>query len=64
MWRTGYGLAAAGWLGGAAILGWLSWRMITFSLPDLERYLPRKYSAVEMWRYERQVPWQLIPGVY
>ncbi|KAK0620555.1 hypothetical protein B0T14DRAFT_233951 [Immersiella caudata] len=63
LWRTGYGLAAGGWALGAAMAGWHAWTFVKRSIPELRKYMVERYQG--QWEaYERQVKWQLLPGIY
>ncbi|KAK5654515.1 hypothetical protein OQA88_7144 [Cercophora sp. LCS_1] len=63
LWRTGYGLAAGGWVAGAAVAAWHWWTFVKSSVPILNDYMVKKYPA--QWKkYQRDVKWMLIPGVF
>ncbi|KAK0643809.1 hypothetical protein B0T16DRAFT_416659 [Cercophora newfieldiana] len=63
LWRTGYGLAAGGWVAGGLVAAWHAWIFVRSSVPELRGYMMGKYK--EQWvKYEEKVKWVLIPGVY
>lgn len=63
LWRTGYGLAAGGWPAGMAVLAWHAYQFVAASVPLLNDYMVKKYPG--QWeKYQRDVKWVLIPGVY
>ncbi|KAL8391824.1 hypothetical protein RB595_002143 [Gaeumannomyces hyphopodioides] len=63
LWRTGFTLAAGGWIPGAVAAVFNAWAFVTRSTPELEAYMSRKYR--DSWsRYKRDVKWSLLPGIY
>jgi len=63
LWRTGYGLAAGGWPAAMVVLAWHAYQFAAASVPLLNDYMVKKYP--EQWgKYQRDVKWVLIPGVY
>ena len=63
IWRTGYALAAGGWVAGAAVGAWHYWNFAYRSIDLMDEYMSGKYK--EKWaKYKKDVPWKLFPGVY
>ncbi|KAK3318865.1 hypothetical protein B0H66DRAFT_582357 [Apodospora peruviana] len=63
LWRTGYALAAGGWIAGAAFAAWHYWTFAYRSIGLMDEYMSGRYK--EQWdRYKVEVPWKLFPGVY
>ena len=59
----GYGLAAGGPLYAIATGGMYVANFVFNAMPGLEKYGREKYG--QQWaEYEREVPWQLFPGIY
>jgi protein-S-isoprenylcysteine O-methyltransferase Ste14 len=58
-----YGLAAGGPVYACLTAGMYLSNFVTNAMPSLEKYCRERYGA-EWVRYEREVPWQLIPGIY
>ena len=59
----GYGLAAGGPLYACMTAGMYLANFTTNAMPSIEEYCRKRYGA-EWERYEREVPYQLIPGIY
>lgn len=63
IWRTGYCLAAGGWVAAAGMATWSAWTFLKRSIPVLDDYMGSKYE--EQWRkYKADVPYVLFPGIY
>ncbi|EJT72173.1 hypothetical protein GGTG_09040 [Gaeumannomyces tritici R3-111a-1] len=63
LWRTGFTLAAGGWIPGAVAALFNAWSFVARSTPELEAYMSRKYR--DSWsKYKRDVKWLLLPGIY
>ncbi|KAH8900137.1 hypothetical protein GQ53DRAFT_790590 [Thozetella sp. PMI_491] len=63
MWRTGFALAAGGWIPAALIFAMQSHGFLTRSIGSLDSYMTEKYG--EQWaKYNRNVPWKIFPGIY
>ena len=59
----GYGLATGGPLYSLATAGMYLSNFTINAMPGIEKYCREKYG--EQWKkYERDVPWQLFPGIY
>lgn len=59
----GYGLATGGWFFSLPTGGMYVANFTTNAIPSIEDYCSRKYG--ELWqRYEREVPWKLMPFIY
>jgi steroid 5-alpha reductase family enzyme len=59
----GYGLATGGPLYSLATAGMYISNFTLNAMPSIEKYCREKYG--EEWaKYEREVPWQLFPGIY
>ena len=59
----GYGLATGGPLYSLATAGMYVSNFTLNAMPSIEKYCREKYG--EQWaKYERDVPWQLFPGIY
>ncbi|KAL1302979.1 hypothetical protein AAFC00_003296 [Neodothiora populina] len=63
LWRTGYALAAGGWVWGAVTAAFFSWNFITEGIPELDDYCSKRYG--EKWRqYKEKTPFKLLPYIY
>ncbi|KAM7186164.1 Protein of unknown function (DUF1295) domain containing protein [Naviculisporaceae sp. PSN 640] len=63
LWRTGYALAAGGWIAGALVAGWHGWVFAKRSIGLMDEYMSGRYK--EKWeKYKKDVPWKLVPFVY
>lgn len=63
LWRTGFTLAAGGWIPGALTAAFNAWAFVTRSTVELDAYMSRKYR--DSWsRYRKEVKWALLPGIY
>ncbi|KAF2721084.1 hypothetical protein K431DRAFT_338941 [Polychaeton citri CBS 116435] len=63
LWRTGYALAAGGWVYGAAVAALFSFQFTQSSIPQLAEYLQNRYGE-KYKKYERDVPYSYIPFVW
>lgn len=80
LWRTGYAVAAGGWLWGAFNASLALYGFVAQSIPELEGYTVERVSNMTckhpvrmtdqfqygaQWRqYEQTCPYKLIPYVY
>lgn len=63
LWRTGYALAAGGWIAGAVVAAWHGWVFAKRSIGLMDDYMTSKYK--EKWeKYKKDVPWKLVPLFY
>jgi protein-S-isoprenylcysteine O-methyltransferase Ste14 len=63
MFGFGYGLATGGPLYSVATAGMYVSNFVSNAMPGIEEYCRGKYG--EQWaEYEKEVPWQLFPGIY
>ncbi|KAH6654042.1 hypothetical protein BKA67DRAFT_518290 [Truncatella angustata] len=63
LWRGGYCMAAAGWIGGLAMGIWQGWDLSTRAAGVLDDYCTNKYG--EQWaQFKRDVPYRIVPGLY
>lgn len=63
LWRTGYALAAGGWIAGAVVALMQAGNFAASGTVSLDSYMSTKYK--DQWgRYKEDVPWKLLPGVY
>ncbi|KAK4442168.1 hypothetical protein QBC34DRAFT_456160 [Podospora aff. communis PSN243] len=63
IWRTGCGLAAGGWVLGAAMALWHIFSFKDITLPVVRRYMIAKHGQ-DWEEYERKVKWVIVPGIY
>lgn len=62
LWRTGYAIAAGGWIWGAINFGLFTWDFTTRAIPVLEDYCETKYA--DLWHdYARTVKSKFFPGL-
>ncbi|KAK5011200.1 hypothetical protein LTR28_004954 [Elasticomyces elasticus] len=63
LWRTGYSLAAGGWIWGAMVAGFFVTSFSVRGIPVLSHYCQERYG--EQWdQYTRQTPYKLFPYIY
>lgn len=63
LWRTGYALAAGGWIAGGVVALLQAGNFASSGTVSLDSYMSMKYK--DQWgRYKEDVPWKLLPGVY
>lgn len=63
IYGLGYGLATGGPLYSIATAGMYLINFVTNAMPSNEAYCKKKYGR--QWEeYEKNTPWQLIPGIY
>ncbi|KIK55833.1 hypothetical protein GYMLUDRAFT_230645 [Collybiopsis luxurians FD-317 M1] len=62
LWRAGFATAAAGWLWGAAVAGFLTFYFTKRAIPELDEYCGKRYG-VEWVQYKRSVPSKLLPFI-
>ncbi|KAM7216260.1 hypothetical protein V8F06_008379 [Rhypophila decipiens] len=63
LWRTGYALAAGGWIAGGLVAAWHVWGFAYRSIGLMDEYMSGRYK--EKWEaYKKDVPWKLVPGIY
>lgn len=63
LWRTGYALAAGGWIAGALVAAWHGWVFATRSIGLMDEYMSGRYK--EKWvKYKEEVPWKMFPFIY
>ncbi|KAL8354966.1 hypothetical protein RB601_000657 [Gaeumannomyces tritici] len=63
LWRAGTTLAAGSWPASVAAVAFNAWGFIGMSAVELSQYMLKKYG--KQWeRYQREVPWLLLPGIY
>ena len=63
LYGFGYGLAAGGPVYAMATGGMYACNFVFNAMPGLEAYGREKYGK-DWTRYEREVPWQLVPWIY
>ncbi|KAK5112301.1 hypothetical protein LTR85_011573 [Meristemomyces frigidus] len=63
MWRSGYALAAGGWVWGATTAAWFVYDFTQRGIPVLQHYLEEKYGD-EYEHYERAVPYKFVPFLW
>jgi len=63
LWRSGYALAAGGWVWGAIVASFFTYDFTQRAIPALQEHTERKYGE-EFKRFERDVPYKFIPFVY
>ncbi|KAL8351279.1 hypothetical protein RB598_006183 [Gaeumannomyces tritici] len=63
LWRAGTTLAAGSWPASIAAVAFNAWGFIGMSTVELSWCMLKKYG--KQWeRYQRKVPWLLLPGIY
>lgn len=63
LWRTGYALAAGGWIVGLGVAGFHLWGFAKQSIVLMDEYMTERYG--DKWEgYKRQVRWKMFPGIY
>ncbi|CAN8102715.1 unnamed protein product [Discula destructiva] len=63
LWRTGYALAAGGWVCGAVVAVLQAVNFARGGTVSLDFYMSKRYK--DQWgRYKEEVPWKLLPGIY
>ncbi|KAF9525133.1 hypothetical protein CPB83DRAFT_860059 [Crepidotus variabilis] len=63
VWRTGFGLAAAGWAGGIGSFLFYFSAMNQGAISSLNSYAGKKYG--QQWEaYKRKTPYKLFPGLW
>ncbi|KAI1145097.1 hypothetical protein F4825DRAFT_467620 [Nemania diffusa] len=63
LWRGGYCMVGAGWVGGALMALWQGWDLSSRAVAVQDEYCARRYG--EQWvRFKREVPYRIVPGVY
>ncbi len=63
LWRAGYAVAASGWTAGVLVGLVQAFDFATRGIPAVEGYCAQRYG--EQWqRYEKDVKYVLIPGIY
>jgi protein-S-isoprenylcysteine O-methyltransferase Ste14 len=63
IWRTGFALAAGGWLWAAMVATFFFWDFSTRGVPVMEEYCSKRYG--KQWEeLKRKVHYKLIPWVY
>jgi protein-S-isoprenylcysteine O-methyltransferase Ste14 len=63
VWRTGYSLAAGGWIAAGLMAAWHAYTFYFRSIPILDDYMSSKYE--NQWKkYKADVPYQLFPYIY
>ncbi|CAK3840164.1 hypothetical protein D0860_03477 [Lecanosticta acicola] len=63
LWRTGYAVAAGGWLWGAVVGSFFVWSFAQGAIPAQQHYLEERYGP-QFDHYKRVTPYKLIPWVY
>ncbi|KAK3698624.1 hypothetical protein LTR37_016852 [Vermiconidia calcicola] len=63
LWRTGYALAAGGWLWGATTAAWFTYDFTQRGIPVLQEYLEGRYGA-QYEHYKQAVPYRFVPYLY
>ncbi|KAE9401866.1 hypothetical protein BT96DRAFT_1017960 [Gymnopus androsaceus JB14] len=62
LWRAGFATAAAGWMWGLIVGGFLTFDFVKRAIPELDEYCGKRYA--QAWtQYKRAVPYQLFPFV-
>lgn len=62
IWRTGYAIAAGGWVWGAFQAAFFGYDFATRAAPTLNEYCQQRYA--DLWHdYEKRTPYELVPGV-
>ena len=63
LWRTGYAVAAGGWIWGAVNAAWFTYNFLFEAIPALDQYCQEKYT--EQWtQFRQKVPYRLFPYIY
>ncbi|TVY42866.1 hypothetical protein LSUB1_G001553 [Lachnellula subtilissima] len=61
--RSGYALAAGGWIWGSVIATFFFRDFATRGVPILDEYCTKRYGA--SWvEFKKKVPYKLVPGIY
>jgi protein-S-isoprenylcysteine O-methyltransferase Ste14 len=61
--RSGYALAAGGWIWGSIIATFIFRDFATRGVPILDEYCTERYGA--SWvQFKKKVPYKLVPGIY
>lgn len=63
MMRSGYALAAGGWVWGSIIAGFFFGDFASRGVPILDEYCTKRYGASWL-EFKKKVPYKLIPGIY
>ncbi|KAK3117457.1 hypothetical protein LTR53_001144 [Teratosphaeriaceae sp. CCFEE 6253] len=63
MWRTGYALAAGGWVWGSVVGAWFTYDFTQRGIPVLQHYLQDRYGE-QYQAYERKVPAKFVPFLW
>ncbi|KAJ3868093.1 MAG: hypothetical protein NXY57DRAFT_195091 [Lentinula lateritia] len=62
LWRTGFALAAAGWVWALVTCGLGAYKCLTSIIPELDEYCEKKYT--NQWtKYKEDVPYKLFPFI-
>ena len=63
LWRSGFALAAGGWVWGTITGGLFLFLFANRAIPELDGYCSQRYA--DMWKdYKAKVPYKLIPYIY
>jgi protein-S-isoprenylcysteine O-methyltransferase Ste14 len=62
-WRSGFAIAAGGWLWGGLVATFFVWDFATRAVPTMEEYCAKRYG--KQWEeVKRKVPYKLFPWIY
>jgi protein-S-isoprenylcysteine O-methyltransferase Ste14 len=63
LWRSGYALAAGGWIPALGVAAFHIWHFVSRSTVYMSEYMQSRYG--DQWeKYKEDVPYLLIPGIY
>ncbi|KAL9090341.1 MAG: hypothetical protein Q9165_005375 [Trypethelium subeluteriae] len=63
LWRSGYALAAGGWIWGAVVAGGFTYDFLVRAIPVLDHYCQERYA--EQWtQFKEKVPYKYLPYIY
>ncbi|KAI9709455.1 MAG: hypothetical protein M1820_003215 [Bogoriella megaspora] len=63
LWRSGYALAAGGWVWGAFTAALATYDFVGRAIPVLDQYCEKRYG--EQWKsFRERVPYQFLPLIY
>ncbi|KIK60221.1 hypothetical protein GYMLUDRAFT_74019 [Collybiopsis luxurians FD-317 M1] len=63
LWRAGFATAAAGWLWGTIVSGYLNFDFSRRAIPELDEYCGKRYGE-EWFHYRKSVPYKLFPFIF
>jgi protein-S-isoprenylcysteine O-methyltransferase Ste14 len=63
LWRTGFALAAGGWVPALGIAAFNLYHFVYSSIPLMDKYMVKRYPS-QWTKYKHDVKWLLIPGLF